>query len=43
MSEKRKVIVDDEEFDVEFAVNNIELVGLNGGGQAGEEQTVTSG
>ena len=32
-----------EEFDVEFAVNNIELVGLNGGGQAGEEQTVTSG
>ena len=32
-----------EEFDVEFAVNNIELVGLNGGGQAGEVQTVTSG
>ena len=32
-----------EEFDVEFAVNNIELVGLNGGSQADEEQTVTSG
>ena len=31
-----------EEFDVEFAVNNIELVGLNSAAQAGEEQTVSS-
>ena len=31
-----------EEFDVEFAVNNIELIGLNNAAQAGEEQTVSS-